>query len=191
MINSVHHESSGMTWVNSHGERIDSKLLETPINDNIGNDPDTVIDFIDKPSGKRITFSKKEYMGLMNAVHNELYSGTTKEEFVNVIDSVGMLTVGLVHPISKNEMLAFMNENADKQTIKSSNNPFSALAKVGVKLTKEELLALLKKSMQEKKAYLKGLEQTPKIDTQTLLKSQKNIESIQQKPTILEQLLTK
>ena len=187
---SIGHDSSGMAWINSHGDRIDSKLLETPMNDSIGNNPDTAIDFM-YDTDERITFSKKEYMGLMNAVHNELYSDATKEEFVNIIDSAGMLTAGLVHPISKNEMLAFMNENADKQTIKSSNDPFSALAKVGVKLTKEELLELLKKSMEEKKAHLKGLEQTPKIDTKTLLEYQKNIQPIAHESTALEQLLTK
>ncbi len=59
------------------------------------------------------------------------------------------------------------------------------------RIKKEELLELLKKSMEEKKARLNSLEQIPKIDTKTLLEYQKNIQPIEHKSTALEQLLTK
>jgi hypothetical protein len=189
---SIGHHSSGWVWMNSRGERIDSKLIETPINDSIGNNPNTAIDFIDGPSGERITFSKEEYMGLLNAIYDEVYLDVTKEEFVNEISSAGMLTDGLVHPIDKGELLAYMNKHDNAPATNSnSNSAFHSLQKVGVKLTKEELLELLKKSMEEKKARLNSLEQIPKIDTKTLLEYQKNIQPIEHKSTALEQLLTK
>jgi len=187
MIGSV--DFSKPVFLNSKGEEIDPKSIEISKGDNIGNNPNNAIDYIDD-LGQRITMSKKVFMGIINSIYH-MDTSVSKQDFVNALNDAGGLRDGLVHPISKDEFLTYMNEYDDKQTTPNPNKAFSLLHKVGVKLKKEELLEMLKKNQEDKKRGLKNLEQTPKIDTQTLLKSQKNIESIQQKQTILEQLLTK
>lgn len=187
MVNNNIHFSRTIC-LNSKGEEVDPKSRQKHINDTIGNNPDNAIDFI-TDTGERVTISKRMYMGMMNSIYY-MDTSVSKQDFVNALNDAGGLRDGLVHPISKDELLTYMNKYDDKQTIQNPDKAFSLLHKVGVKLTKEELLEMIKKNQEDKKRGLKNLEQTPKIDTQTLLKSKKNIEPIQQ-PTILEQLLTK
>ena len=190
MTNTVNRPSQIM-FLNSKGEKVDPKSRETPIDDSIGNNPDNAIDFIDD-TGERITLSKKVFMGIMNSVY-KLDTSISKEDFVNAIDSEGTLKDGLAHPIEKGELLAYMNEHDDVSTPNNnSDSAFSSLQAVGVKLTKEEILELIKKKLEEKRINLQSLQDNINIDTKTLFEYQTNIqENTQDKKTLLQQLLEK
>ena len=151
--NSIHFKSG---FLNSKGENIDPKTREKPIDDAIGNNPDNAIDFV-ADTGERVTISKKVFMGILNSVYH-MDTSISKQDFVDAAADAGILTDGLAHPISKSEFLAYMNEHDDAPAA-DNNATFTTLYKVGGKLTKEELLELLKKSIEEKKLALKNTEQ--------------------------------
>jgi len=170
--NSIHFKSG---FLNSKGENVDPKTRQKPIDDTIGHNPDNAIDFIDKSSGERVTLSKKVFMGILNSVYR-MDTSISKHDFVDAAADAGILTVGLAHPISKSEFLAYMNKHDDALAADDkSNATFNTIYKVGKKLTKEELLALLKKNIEEKKANLKALKKPSDISTEKLLKTKKEI----------------
>jgi len=168
--NSIHFKSG---FLNSKGENVDPKTRQKPIDDAIGHNHDNAIDFIDKPSGERVTLSKKVFMGILNSVYR-MDTSISKQDFADAVTDAGILTVGLAHPISKSEFLAYMNKHDDAPAA-DANATFSTLYKAGGKLTKEELLALIKKSVEEKKAKLESLKKPSNIGTENLLKMKNEI----------------
>ena len=168
--NSIHFKSG---FLNSKGENVDPKTRQKPIDDAIGHNHDNAIDFIDKPSGERVTLSKKVFMGILNSVYR-MDTSISKQDFADAVTDAGILTVGLAHPISKSEFLAYMNKHDDAPAA-DANATFNTLYKAGGKLTKEELLALIKKSVEEKKAKLESLKKPSNIGTENLLKMKNEI----------------
>jgi len=164
--NSIYFKSG---FLNFKGENVDPKSRETPINDSIGHNPDNAIDFIDD-TGERVTISKKVFMGILNSVY-KMDTSASKQDFVDAVDRAGMLKDGLAHPISKNELLEYMNKHDNAPAADSnSDSAFHSLQKAGVKLTKEELLEILIKNQEDKEVALKSFNKTPRIDTSSLFK---------------------
>jgi len=183
--NSIHFKSG---FLNSKGENIDPKTREKPIDDAIGNNPDNAIDFV-ADTGERVTISKKVFMGILNSVYH-MDTSISKQDFVDAAADAGILTDGLSHPISKNEFLAYMNEHDDAPAA-DVNAIFSTVYKVGKKLTKEELLALIKKSVEEKKAKLESLNKPSGIDTAKLLKTKEELSKQQVHVDFMDQETSK
>ncbi len=169
--NSIHFSKT--VWLNSKGQEVNPKTYEKHIDDAIGNNPNNAIDFIDKPSGERVTISKKIYMAILNSVYH-MDTSISKQNFVNAAADAGILTDGLAHPISKSEFFAYMNKHDDAPAA-DANATFNTLYKAGGKLTKEELLALIKKSVEEKKVKLESLKKPSNIGTENFFKMKNEI----------------
>ncbi len=184
--NSIHFSKT--VWLNSKGQEVNPKTHEKHIDDAIGNNPNNAIDFVDD-TGQRVTLSKKVFMGILNSVYH-MDTSISKQDFVEAAADAGLLTDGLAHPISKSEFLAYMNKHDDAPAV-DANATSNTLYKVGGKLTKEELLALIKKSVEEKKAKLESLSKPSGIGTARLLKTKEELSKQQVHVDFMDQKTSK